>query len=273
MKKYLITLLALMTLFGAKAQQGEILYFDLEPDSTRTFRNWETPETPICLDVDRDGLCEWKFWDNTGGHQSIVLYFEPNVHPFVDSLGWFQRLRVNSIGQIGDTIANLEYGTIPRHIIGDLGDYPDQMLALRYQVDEGYCYGWIHYSARLYEPAPMIGASRIDVAVHEMAYCTIPNYPLRVGQTSFDWDGINENTAFATLHPNPTNGQVTILGINLKQAQIINTLGQCVATVKGQGEQLSVDLSTLPAGVYFVNITDSEGRKCVKKVIRAAFAM
>ena len=119
----------------------------------------------------------------------------------------------------------------------------------------------------------MIRASRIDVAVHEMANCTIPNYTLRVGQTSFDWDGINENTAFATLHPNPTNGQVTILGINLKQAQIINTLGQCVATVKGQGEQLSVDLSTLPAGVYFVNITDSEGRKCVKKVIRAAFAM
>ena len=72
----------------------------------------------------------------------------------------------------------------------------------------------------------------------------------------------------ATLHPNPTNGQFTILGTNLKQAKIINTLGQCVATAKGEGEQLTVDISNLPAGVYFVSITDKEGRKCVKKVVK-----
>ena len=269
MKRTLFIVTALLLCGITFAQEGEILYFDLEPDSTRTFRNWETPEPPICLDVDRDGLCEWKFWDNTGGHQSIVLFFEPNVHPFVDSLGWFQRLRVNSTGQIGDTIANLGYGTIPRHIIGDLGDYPDQMLALRYQVDEGYCYGWIHYSVRLYEPAPMVGASRIDVAVHETAYCTIPNYPLLIGQTSLT-DDIEEflETSFATIHPNPTNSQFTITGTNLKQAEVINTLGQRVATVKGEGEQLTVDISDLPAGVYFVNITDGEGRKCVRKVVK-----
>ena len=72
----------------------------------------------------------------------------------------------------------------------------------------------------------------------------------------------------ATLHPNPTNGQFTILGTNLKQAKIINTLGQCVATAKDEGEQLTVDISNLPAGVYFVSITDKEGRKCVKKVVK-----
>ena len=269
MKKILLIITTLVLSNIVLAQQGEILYFDLEPDSTRTFRNWETPEPPICLDVDRDGLCEWKFWDNTGGHQSIVLFFEPNVHPFVDSLGWFQRLRVNSIGQIGDTIANLEYGTIPRHIIGDLGDYPDQMLALRYQVDEGYCYGWIHYSARLYEPAPMVGASRIDVAVHEMAYCTIPNYPLLIGQTDFTSDvDENESKAFAFIYPNPTTGMVTIMGKDLKTAEVFNALGQHMANAKGDGEQLTVDISDLPAGVYFVNITDSVGRKCVKKVVK-----
>jgi hypothetical protein len=269
MKKILLFITALLSCSFAFAQQGEILYFDLEPDSTRTFRNWETPEPPICLDVDRDGLCEWKFWDNTGGHQSIVLFFEPNVHPFVDSLGWFQRLRVNSTGQIGDTIANLGYGTIPRHIIGDLGDYPDQMLALRYQVDDGYCYGWIHYSARLYEPAPMVGASRIDVAVHEMAYCTIPNYPLLIGQTDFTWDvEDNEVQALAFVHPNPTTGLVTITGQDLKQAEVFNILGQHVATAHGEGDQMTVDISTSPAGVYFVNITDGEGRKCVKKVVK-----
>ena len=70
------------------------------------------------------------------------------------------------------------------------------------------------------------------------------------------------------LYPNPTNEQFTISGTNLKQAKVINTLGQCVAKVKGEGEQLTVDISNLPSGVYFVNITDGEGRKCVKKVVK-----
>jgi len=70
------------------------------------------------------------------------------------------------------------------------------------------------------------------------------------------------------LYPNPSTGIVTISGTNLKQAKVINTLGQCVATIKGEGEQLTVDLSVLPAGVYFVNITDGEGRKCVRKVVK-----
>ena len=70
------------------------------------------------------------------------------------------------------------------------------------------------------------------------------------------------------LYPNPTNKQFTISGTDLKQAKVINTLGQCVAIAKGEGERLTVDISNLPAGVYFVNITDSEGRKCVKKVVK-----
>lgn len=76
-----------------------------------------------------------------------------------------------------------------------------------------------------------------------------------------------ENLAF-TIHPNPTSGQVIITGKELKSARVINTLGQCVATVKGEGEQITVDISDLPAGVYFVNVTDSEGRKCVRKVVK-----
>ena len=269
MKKYLFLVIELFLCSFLYAQEGEILYFDLEPDSTRTFGLQIPPIPPLCLDVDQDGLCEWKFWVNGGVHQSVILCFWPNVHPFVDSLGWFQHLRLNSTCQIGDTIANLEFGTEPKYQIATLGDYPDQMFALRYQVDEGYCYGWIHYSSRLYEPAPTVGASLIDVTVHEMAYCTIPNYPLLIGQTDLTLDvDENESKAFAFIYPNPTMGMVTIMGIDLKTAEVFNALGQHLATVKGEGEQLTVDISNLPTGVYFVNINDGEGRKCVKKVVK-----
>ena len=78
---------------------------------------------------------------------------------------------------------------------------------------------------------------------------------------SMDYDGI-------TVAPNPTNGQVTITGENLRQAEVVNMLGQRVATVAGDGDMLHIDMAKLHSGVYFVNITDSEGRKCVRKVVK-----
>jgi hypothetical protein len=88
-----------------------------------------------------------------------------------------------------------------------------------------------------------------------------------VGQIDFT-DGIDETRAFATVYPNPTTGLVTINGTDLKQAEVLNTLGQHVATTTGEGETLQVDISGLPAGVYFVNVTDKDGRKCVRKVVK-----
>ena len=74
--------------------------------------------------------------------------------------------------------------------------------------------------------------------------------------------------SFCSIHPNPTIGVFTITGQDLKSAEVFNTLGQQVATATGEGERLNVDLNGLPAGVYFVNITDKEGRKCVQKVVK-----
>ena len=74
--------------------------------------------------------------------------------------------------------------------------------------------------------------------------------------------------AFATVHPNPTNGLVSITGQDLKTAEVFNALGQRMATAKGNDEQMTIDLNGLPAGVYFVNVTDKEGRMCVRKIVK-----
>ena len=103
--------------------------------------------------------------------------------------------------------------------------------------------------------------------MHEMAYCTIPNYPFMAGQTSFVW-GTEENEATATIHPNPTTGLVTITGKDLKQAEVLSTLGQHVAIAQGKGETLQIDIANLPTGIYFVRVTDEDGRKCIRKVVK-----
>ena len=74
--------------------------------------------------------------------------------------------------------------------------------------------------------------------------------------------------AFVTIYPNPASSTFTITGKNLKSAEVLNALGQRVATAKGKGETLQIDIANLPAGIYFVNITDEEGHKCVRKVVK-----
>lgn len=83
-------------------------------------------------------------------------------------------------------------------------------------------------------------------------------------------DGVEENKAEAwiSIHPNPTTGMIVVSGKNLNQAEVLNLLGQRMATAQGKGETLQIDIANLPTDVYFVNITDEEGRTYVRKVVK-----
>ena len=135
-------------------------------------------------------------------------------------------------------------------------------VGLKYSDGQNCYYGWLEFEE------DREGSSKALLHISKTCFCTIPNYPLRWGQTSLNDVDENDNTSFAVLFPNPTNGKVTVTGQDLKSAEVFNTLGQQVATATGEGERLSVDLSGLPAGVYFVNVTDKDGRKCVRKVVK-----
>ena len=74
--------------------------------------------------------------------------------------------------------------------------------------------------------------------------------------------------SFATIHPNPATATVTIVGENLRQIEITDMLGQRVATHQAEGPQATIDISTLPTGIYFVGITDENGKRCVRKVVK-----
>ncbi len=84
----------------------------------------------------------------------------------------------------------------------------------------------------------------------------------------FSGTGLDEMEQLFKVFPNPTTGQVTITGRDLKTAEAFNALGQHVATATNDGDRLTVDLGGLPVGVYFVNVTDEEGQKFVRKVVK-----
>ncbi len=246
MKKTLLFITALLFCSFAFAQQGEIIYTDFDPDLTLV--QGINSNDSIMLDIDYDDVYDLKF--------GLVYYhFEFPVYTALN--GW-------SICQVNDS-TDLTTDTLFWLPYIDYGF--TNYFVLKKVVGENCYYGWLYtYDGQTKNNK---GTKAGTLFIDRMAYCTIPNYPLRAGQTSLT-DDILENAAaaFAPLHPNPTTGQVTIMGQDLKAAVVFNTLGQQVATATGEGETLHIDIANLPAGVYFVNVTDGEGRKCVKKVIK-----
>ena len=152
------------------------------------------------------------------------------------------------------------------------GSYPfyyTYKVGVRQQVGDDYYYGWWTGKITYDRDEQSLELLPALFELFETCYCSIPNYPLRIGQTSLDW-GTEEfmEQVDVTIFPNPTSGMFTLTGKDLLSVEIHNALGQVVANVPIDGEIITLDLAGQPAGVYFINISDKDGKRCVKKVIK-----
>ena len=177
---------------------------------------------------------------------------------------WF----FNLYKQVGDTISsNMNWSA-------DYGNdftEPDTLefhAALRHVVDpeEGTsCYGWIHFKVT----GDCNDYSKCWVYFYDYAYCTIPEYPIIVGQTDFTSDIEEQNISSGIIVcPNPTEDLFTIAGKDLFRVEVYNALGQRVLTKKEEAATMTLDLSGQPSGLYFVTATDRNGQRCVKKIVK-----
>ena len=141
-------------------------------------------------------------------------------------------------------------------------------IAVKKQIDENsYCYGWVRFSVdagpNIYGNWPQGVCTIVDYA-----YCTEPNYPLVVGQTGYYWTIHDTPGSWASVHPNPTKGEFTVIGEDLQQAEVYNILGQFILSEPSWGQSIILNLSGQPAGIYLVKITDKKGNHCVKKIVK-----
>ena len=255
MKRLALLILTLLTLFNLKAQNSEIIYLDFNPDSIVYF-----PIDKLYMDFDQDGNSDaYLYTHATSGGWWFDCYSISDWE-----LCWYEDT-ITPISELNNW--GIGFNLLP----------PTQYerFAARHLTDNGYCYGWMEVSYGVYWWQDKNIEQRSGwhskgyLILDKQCYCSIPNYPLVWGQTELL--AIKENDysiAFATLHPNPTTGLITIAGENLRQAEVLNMLGQQVLSVQGEGNELRIDMAALPAGVYFVNVTDDEGRKCMRKVVK-----
>ena len=78
-----------------------------------------------------------------------------------------------------------------------------------------------------------------------------------------DCDGIDETAETISVFPNPTQQFVHVEGIDVKEIQCYNTLGQLVKTARNSNE---INVSDLPEGVYLLRITDEKGGNQTKRI-------
>ena len=213
------------------------------------------------------GLYEYGLDANGTGTLPIVRYITRT------SSGWDDCALINGVDIAPDNSlyyaytlgsATNKYNFFIEHLTPDL----DTIRRLVYVDSTLYCSPLL-YSLRLTEDGGALAVIRtqhFDSESSEMVQFTkVLKFPaedfVSIGET------YDNNLNVAIAYPNPTSGQVIVTGKDLKTAEVINTLGQCVATTKGKGS-ITIDLSQQPPGVYFLNITDEEGRKCVRKVVK-----
>ena len=258
MKKILILFSVILLCAGRSvAQQDPIIHVNY---------NGEQAESKM-FDFDQDGQVDIDFRTRIGDYMGTPAFVVNTGGPTNDH-GWSFHLR----SDYGTCISELDGWTqYIYHEYKTQGPiHEDFLTAIRRELPDGcYCYGWLSYRVDAgdiitgYEPE--IGI----ITFYDYYYCTIPDHPFHVGQTDLNWNaGVTENNIDFIPVPNPTTGQVLITGKDLKSATVYNALGQCIATTQCEGDQLKIDLSAQPAGVFFVNVTDSEGRKCVRKVVK-----
>lgn len=258
MKRFLLTLLAISTIAFSQAQESGIIYTDFQPDlcvSSIDFPNcfYDT----IKIDFDQNGITDFKMylsWRQTG---EIAI-------DMISS--WELRFKLSDNDSIVPSEEGWHIANYPIQYLFMDTTHLEDMIGFRTIINGDYYYAWSKVFADIQHTSTH---DKVWANVDRIAFCTIPNYPLLWGQTEVI--GVEENSEsyeFATIHPNPTHGMVTIIGDNLHQAEVVNMLGQQVLCKLCKGNELQIDMTALPAGIYFVNITDELGRKCVHKVVK-----
>ncbi len=71
------------------------------------------------------------------------------------------------------------------------------------------------------------------------------------------------------LYPNPAVSSITlefpVFGVNEKTVELYNSIGQLVKAETFRSFTTTLDISTLPSGIYLVNIKDETGKKLASK--------
>ena len=265
MKRMLLLLLVMVINPIVRAQEGRIIYQDFEPD-LYVYTSIATEFDTVSVDLDQDGNADFKMFPAYYGN---FYHVDHIVLP-----PWERRLHYKK--DVNDTIVSYPGYWRPSYSHSEYMfydsdshqflTYREDYLGFRKIIDSvTYHYAWL----KIYGHCDYATVNHdVLVFIDRMAYCDIPNYPLRWGQTTMTSIAEDDDDGFVSLYPNPTIGVVNIKGERLRQAEIFNSLGQRLALVQSFDDEFSVDMNGLPTGLYYAAIIDAAGRRYTRKIVK-----
>lgn len=255
----------------ANAQDGRIIYNDLIPDSVVNIVYGDGQNgVSWTFDLDQDGTDDIRYdvYNDRTSHAYDVNIDVINregyeLFPLV-SFG-------TPISQISDS-GWLKYRYSYFHWMSSTPyDEPNEYsyFAIRKKVDGGYQYGWIRHAVRMDEPDNF----RLIVVVDKMAFCTITDYPLLVGQAEISLnDMVAADPASSKLQLLFQPGNA-MLGVGCTQSPIQNIevfdcLGRRRFVERNiNSYETTLNLRFLSAGVYILRVVTEEGSVLTSKFI------
>ena len=258
----------------APAASAQIVYTDLNPDVTvaNTFDGGTL--AGASFDLDGDGNDEILIAERgltTPSRYGLAAFgtvtgFVGNVVPYAGvDYGYFLPLALGSA--IGPSSANfLPVGTGSSSF--SLGTFTfgasdpnswrgtEAYIGLSFDVGPNTHYGWMRLQ---------FGANGDQIIVKDYAYQATPSAPINAGDrgaVATEPDALSEGYRFSPMAPNPTTGRSSF-DLAVGQAETVrveafDALGRSVAVLHdgpmaaGQTARLTLDASSLPAGVYVV---------------------
>lgn len=180
--------------------------------------------------------------------------------------------------QLGDSIVEFDYG-----------DYAEYLIVTAIWENEFdqrniYVLGYDFY----FEPYPYpgdyhgldvwyegIGSERGVVYRYqgllgsdERLLCYHEDYDLIYGGGNCNQSNLsveeNEDEIEDLVFPNPTTGVLNIAMKDFRNVELFNSMGQCVL----QSHETLLNLNNLPAGVYFLKLTDNQGAARMQSVVK-----
>lgn len=254
MKKQLLSTIALLLIgfSGAMAQNGEILYTDYEPD-LEVVGNDES----LYIDMNGDNVYDIRIY-TTDSSVGPWYYME------VVNDGWGYFCLNPSYNIIPDTTSFNTLTTWETQNCWNV-DGGDK-FAVRHVVGNDVYYGWFRsYWSWTYLPT---NAPIAHMHLDKYAFCTVPNFDLHYGQLELDAVDETADASLVSVRPNPSKGMVSISGSDLNKIEVMNIAGEIIITSTCNSDEITVDISNQPAGVYIFSIIDRNGKVRAEKVIK-----
>lgn len=117
----------------------------------------------------------------------------------------------------------------------------------------------------------------VDVVV-DYTYTLYAVYPECVSEPALTADGdslihltnlsVNEQSLLnVKLYPNPTSGQLSIEAEEMTSISVYDVVGQCLMQLSAEDGRITVDMSQLHNGIYFIKVNSIKG-SAIQRVVK-----